>query len=105
MQTFRAPAYVGVEGLGGAVLSAFQQAVTRPLAAPPFWATPSDLCLAAPGQHASRSEPLGLALLGLDGWPPSDLSLHSVGLGAFPAQLQLRPGGNCWGLRCPRAAA
>ena len=49
---------------------------------PPFWATSSDLCLAAPGQHASRSEPLRFALHGLDGRPPSNLLLLSVGLGA-----------------------
>ena len=49
---------------------------------PPLWAAPGGLCLAAPGQHVSRSEPLGLALHGLDGRPPSNLLLHSVGLGA-----------------------
>ena len=82
MLTFRAPAYVGVGGLSGAVVSAFLQAATRSLAASPLCAAPGGLCLAAPGQQVSSSELLGLALHGLDGRPPSNLPLHSVGLGA-----------------------
>ena len=82
MHTFRAPAYVGVGGLGGAVLSAFLQAATRPLAAPPL-AAPSGLYPAAPGPQDSCSEPRGLAHHGLEGWPSSNLPFLSAGFGAF----------------------
>ena len=82
MLTSRAPAYVGVGGLGGAVLSAVLQAATRPLAAPPL-AAPGGLYPAAPGPQDSCSEPPGLAHHGLEGWPSSNLLLLSAGLGAF----------------------
>ena len=82
MLTFRAPAYVGVGGLGGAVLSAFLQAASRLLAAPPL-AVAGGLYPAAPGPQDTCSEPLGLARHGLEGWPSWNLLLLSAGLGAF----------------------
>ena len=77
MLTFRALAYVGVGGLGGAVLSAFLQAATRPLTPPPL-AAPGGLYPAAPGPQDTCSEPLGLALHGLEGWPPSNQLLSRL---------------------------
>ena len=80
--TLCAPAYVGVGGLGGAVLSAFLQTATRPLAASPLAAS-GGLYPAALGPQGSRSEPTGFAPPGIEGWPASNLLLLSAGLGAF----------------------
>ena len=82
MLTFRAPAYVGVGGLGGAVLSAFLQAASRPPPASPL-AAPGGLYPAAAGPQETCSEPLGPAPHWFEDWPPSNLILFSAGLGAF----------------------
>ena len=82
MLTSRAPAYVGVGGLGGAVLSAFLQAASRPLPASPSAAS-GGLYPAAPGPQDTCSEPIGFAPPGIEGWPASNLLLLSAGLGAF----------------------
>ena len=82
MLAYRAPAYVGVGGLGGAVLSALLQAVARaPPAAPQV--VPSGLFPAAAGPQDTCSEPFGLAAPVVEGWPASNLLLLSAGLGAF----------------------
>ena len=54
----RAPAYVGVRGLGGAVLSAFLQAATRPLSASPGL-PPAACSLLLPGRGFRAADPLG----------------------------------------------
>ena len=82
MLPYRAPAYVGVGGLGGAVLSAFLQAATRLPPAPPQVA-PGGLFPAAAGPQDTCSEPLGFAAPVVEGWPASNLLLLSAGLGAF----------------------
>ena len=66
MLTYRAPAYVGVGGLGGAVLSAFLQTATRPLAASPLAAS-GGLDPAAPGPQEPCSEPTRVSLPGIEG--------------------------------------
>ena len=101
MLTFRAPAYVGVGGLGGAVLSAFLQAATRPMPASPL-AAPGGLYPATPGPQDTCSDPLGLPPHGIEGWPSSNLLLLSAGLGAFLLIFSFVLGvivGGCGGLR------
>ena len=82
MLTSRAPAYVGVGGLGGAVLSAFLQAATRPLPASPL-AVSGGLYPAAPGPQGTWREPIGFAPPDIGGWPAANWLLLSAGLGVF----------------------
>jgi len=82
MLAYRAPAYVGVGGLGGAVLSALLQAIARPLPGP-LPVAPSGPYLAAAGPQDVCSESHGLAAPGFEGWLPSNLLLLAAGLGAF----------------------
>ena len=104
MLTFRAPAYVGVGGLGGAVVSAFLQAVTRPLAAPLLGLPRAARTLPLPDRRFRAASPWDLLITGstaglLKPTPPLGR------LGCLPAHHQLRPGGDRRGLRWPRAAA